>query len=224
MTLQVQHHISDELLLDFASGTLAEGWSIAVATHLALCPSCRNRLSFMEHAGGELLEAVDIDQTSSATDSWQAMKRRLAAETDKPAAQAKPRAAAANDAVLPEPLRSYLGADVDGLKWRALGRGAYHIPIKTGDTESQVRLLRIPAGKPVPEHSHGGRELTLVLKGAFTDGSSVFRRGDLEEADETLTHQPVATPEEDCICLAVTDAPLKFKSLIVRLVQPVLGI
>lgn len=224
MTAHVHHHVSDELLLDYASGTLAEGWSIAVATHLALCPSCRDRLSFMEHAGGELLETVEVEQTSSETESWQAIKSRLSAEKAKPAPNAKPRVAAATDAVLPEPLRSYLGTDVDGLKWRALGRGAYHIPIKTGDTESQVRLLKIPAGKPVPEHSHGGRELTLVLKGAFTDGSTVFRRGDLEEADETLTHQPVATPDEDCICLAVTDAPLKFKSLIVRLVQPVLGI
>jgi putative transcriptional regulator len=229
MNAQVQHHISDELLLDYASGTLAEGWSIAVATHLALCPSCRDRLSFMEHAGGELLEAVEIDAVEveapvSAAASWTSMMDKIAAEKSKPAAKAPVRVAASHDAVLPEPLRSYLGADVDGLKWRALGRGAYHIPIKTGDADSQVRLLKIPAGKPVPEHSHGGRELTLVLKGAFTDGSTVFRRGDLEEADETLTHQPVATPDEDCICLAVTDAPLKFKSLIVRLVQPVLGI
>lgn len=224
MTAHVHHHVSDELLLDYASGTLAEGWSIAVATHLALCPSCRDRLSFMEHAGGELLEAVEVDARSCEADSWQAMKDKLAAEKKKPATKVQARVASPGDAVLPEPLRSYLGADVNGLKWRALGRGAYHIPIKTGDTESQVRLLKIPAGKPVPEHSHGGRELTLVLKGAFTDGSTVFRRGDLEEADETLTHQPVATPDEDCICLAVTDAPLKFKSLIVRLVQPVLGI
>ncbi|KQW32131.1 transcriptional regulator [Rhizobium sp. Root274] len=224
MNAQVQHHISDELLLDYASGTLAEGWSIAVATHLALCPSCRDRLSFMEHAGGELLEAVEVEETASASDSWTSMMDKIAADKNKPAAKAPARVVATGDAVLPEPLRSYLGTDVNGLKWRALGRGAYHIPIKTGDKESQVRLLKIPAGKPVPEHSHGGRELTLVLKGAFTDGSTVFRRGDLEEADETLTHQPVATPDEDCICLAVTDAPLKFKSLIVRLVQPVLGI
>lgn len=224
MTAQVHHHVSDELLLDYASGTLAEGWSIAIATHLALCPGCRDRLSFMEHAGGEILEAVEIEPAPDAVDSWQAMKARLAAKKDKPEPKAPAAKASLGHTVLPEPLRSYLGSDVDGLKWRALGRGAYHIPIKTGDTESQVRLLKIPAGKPVPEHSHGGRELTLVLKGAFTDGATIFRRGDLEEADETLTHQPVATPDEDCICLAVTDAPLKFKSLIVRLVQPVLGI
>lgn len=225
MTLHVQHHISDELLLDYATGNLAEGWSIAVATHLALCPACRDRLSFMEHTGGQILEATEVvaEETSSA-DSWSAMKAKLKAQGSSPTATAKPVATPADVPVLPEPLRSYVGGDVNALKWKSLGRGAYHIPIKTGDAESQVRLLKIPAGKPVPEHSHGGRELTLVLKGAFTDGETVFKRGDLEEADETLTHQPVATPEEDCICLAVTDAPLKFKSLLVRLVQPVLGI
>lgn len=225
MTLHVQHHISDELLLDYATGNLAEGWSIAVATHLALCPACRDRLSFMEHTGGQILEATEVvgEETSSA-ESWSAMKAKLKAQGSSRTATAKPVATPADVPVLPEPLRSYVGGDVDALKWKSLGRGAYHIPIKTGDAESQVRLLKIPAGKPVPEHSHGGRELTLVLKGAFTDGETVFKRGDLEEADETLTHQPVATPEADCICLAVTDAPLKFKSLLVRLVQPVLGI
>lgn len=226
MSLHVQHHISDELLLDYASGNLAEGWSIAVATHLALCPSCRDRLSFMEHTGGQLLEATEVkeNEPTSADDSWAMMKAKLRDQGPSRAVAATPVATPVDIPVLPEPLRSYLGSDVDGLKWKALGRGAYHIPIKTGDSESQVRLLKIPAGKPVPEHSHGGRELTLVLKGAFTDGSTVFKRGDIEEADETLTHQPVATPDEDCICLAVTDAPLKFKSLLVRLVQPVLGI
>lgn len=225
MTLHVQHHISDELLLDYATGNLTEGWSIAVATHLALCPTCRDRLSFMEHTGGQLLEAAEEKETAaSPADSWAAMKARLSAEDPSRASAAKSAVTPAGSPILPEPLRSYLGGDVEALKWKALGRGAYHIPIKTGDKESQVRLLKIPAGKPVPEHSHGGRELTLVLKGAFTDGATVFKRGDIEEADETLTHQPVATPDEDCICLAVTDAPLKFKSLLVRLVQPVLGI
>ncbi len=78
------------------------------------------------------------------------------------------------------------------MKWKPLGRGAYHIKIKTGDADTSVRLLRIPAGKPVPEHSHGGRELTLVLKGSFYDGQGRFARGDLEEADQDVEHQPIA--------------------------------
>ncbi|MGL3608709.1 ChrR family anti-sigma-E factor [Rhizobium sp. G187] len=226
MMIQVSHHISDELLLDYASGNLSEGWSIAVATHLALSPASRGRLKLMEHMGGGFLEACEAEPASTETstdESWAQMKARLSNPASVPSQTVVASPAAASP-VLPEPLRSYLGGDVDKLKWRALGRGAYHIPVETADKDSQVRLLKIPAGKPVPEHSHGGRELTVVLKGAFSDGATVFRRGDIEEADETLTHQPVATPDEDCICLAVTDAPLKFKSLLVRLVQPVLGI
>jgi putative transcriptional regulator len=101
---------------------------------------------------------------------------------------------------------------------------AKQILIGTDDKETQVRLLRIPAGKPVPEHSHGGRELTVVLTGSFHDEVDEFGPGDIEDADGSLTHQPIAGAAEDCICLAVTDAPLKFSSRLVRLVQPFLGI
>jgi putative transcriptional regulator len=217
--MSIQHHISDELLLAYAAGNLAEGWSIAIATHLALCPSCRRRLDFMEHAGGEMLEMVC---TKSGRYELGCDEGAPAGGTHRP--RARRQAGEVRRFVIPEPLRSYLGGDLAELKWKALGRGAYHIRIPTGDRETSVRLLKIPAGKPVPEHSHGGRELTLVLKGSFQDGGSLFKRGDLEEADENLQHQPVATPDEDCICLAVTDAPLKFRSLLVRLVQPMLGI
>ena len=219
--MSVRHHVSDELLLDYASGSLGESWSLAVSTHLALCPESRQRLSAMEMTGGALLD--DIGPTRDASDAdWDKIRTLLQPNT-KPVVSDLP-AKQSNKAVLPEPLRSYAGGDVDVLKWKQLGPGAYHFPIPTSDGEAIVRLLRIPAGKPVPEHSHGGRELTVVLSGSFMDGKDVFRRGDFEEADEDLTHQPVAGEGEDCICLAVTDAPLKFKSWLVRLLQPVLGI
>lgn len=223
--MTIRHHVSDELLLAYAAGTLEEGWRLAVATHLALCPDCRKRLSVMEDAGGQLLE--DITPEPAMATPFEHLRQRILREdaTTRPAPASRPAASERiAPPVLPEPLRSYVGGDVETLKWRSLGRGAYHIPIRTADGTTMVRLLRIPAGKPVPEHGHGGRELTLVLSGSFYDGEALFARGDLEEADANVQHQPVATPGEDCICLAVTDAPLKFKSWLVRLVQPVLGI
>lgn len=222
----IRHHVSDELLMAYATGTLEEGWRLAVATHLALCPDGRRRLALMERAAGQLLENIPVEETGA--DAWEALKRRvLEDKVDQGPTAATPGPGpepSAVSPVLPEPLRSYVGGDVGALKWKALGRGAYHIPIPTSDGTTKVRLLRIPAGKPVPEHSHGGRELTLVLSGSYHDGEDLFARGDLEEADASVNHQPVATPGEDCICLAVTDAPLKFRSWLVRLVQPVLGI
>ena len=82
-----------------------------------------------------------------------------------------------------------------------------------------MRLLHIPAGQAVPEHGHNGIELTLVLQGSFVDETDRFGVGDLEVADNDLTHVPVAGPGAPCICLAATDAPLRFKGLMPRLTQ-----
>lgn len=215
--MTIRHHLNDDLLLAYASGNLSEGWSLAVATHIAMCPECRKALDVAEAAGGALLET--LEPVGSDTDGWERLKARLVAEPEPVAV----RKVQPSSAVIPEPLRSYLGADLADLKWRNIGT-AHQIMIRTADTETQVRLLRIPAGKPVPEHSHGGRELTVVLTGAFHDEVDQFGPGDIEDADGSLTHQPVANREQDCICLAVTDKPLKFTSRIVRLVQPFLGI
>lgn len=214
--MTIRHHIGDDLLLSYAAGNLAEGWSLAIATHLALCPSCRERLAVAEAAGGELLESIAPEPAGG--ESWAAVKSRLGTA---PAPTRGPRPASA---ILPEPLRSYVGGDIDAIRWKALGTRAAQLRIRTGDRETQVRLLRIPAGKPVPEHGHRGRELTVVLTGAFHDGETLFARGDVEDADPDIEHVPTATPDADCICLAVTDAPLRFKSWLVRALQPVLGI
>jgi len=211
----VRHHLADDLLLDYATGSLAEGWSLAVATHLALCAECRRRLAAAEAAGGQLIETIGVEPEPG---SWAAVRGRLGAP--QPGAEPAPAA----PAILPRPLRDYVGGDVDAIRWKPIGTAGAQLRIATGDGRTQVRLLKIPAGQPVPEHGHRGRELTVVLSGAFHDGELLFERGDIEDADEDLQHIPTATPEADCICLAVTDAPLRFRSWLVRLVQPILDI
>jgi putative transcriptional regulator len=143
---------------------------------------------------------------------------------DEPVPQRPPGPAPGRAPVLPQPLRGYLGGDAAQLQWQRLGLGAYQIPIATEDDCVTARLLRIPAGRPVPQHSHRGMELTLVLAGAFSDATGDYGRGDFQEADESLEHQPHAVPGEDCICLAVTDAPLRFSGGFMRVIQPLLGI
>jgi putative transcriptional regulator len=212
-----RHHIADDLLVSYAAGSLAEGWSLAVATHLSLCAECRARLATAEAAGGQLLETLGTEPPSAG--SWAAVRDRLG---EPPASPSPP--AMLSTAILPRPLRDYVGGDLDAIRWHAMGNAGAQARLKTSDKETQVRLLRIPAGKPVPEHGHRGRELTVVLSGAFTDGEARFERGDVEDADVEIEHIPTATPEADCICLAVTDAPLRFRSWIVRALQPILGI
>jgi putative transcriptional regulator len=212
----VLHHLGDELLMSYAAGTLSEGWSIGVATHLSFCPSCRDRLTEFETIGGYFLECEEPE--AGEVVGWADMKKRIegsAEPTNVPSVRSDP--------LLPKPLLAYVDA-AGGLRWHSLGRGASQMKLAISDASTSVRLLKIPAGKPVPEHGHRGREMTIVLAGSFGDSVSTFNRGDVELADDELTHQPAATPGEDCICLAITEAPLRFTSRILRFLQPLLGI
>ncbi len=221
--MSINHHPSDALLLDYASGALGETWGLGIATHLALCPECRRTVALMEDIGGGLLDALPPAPVSEG--SFDALLARLDDVAPEPAAGTPATApASAGAPVLPLPLRDYVGSDIDGIRWRQLGMGARQFILPMAQKGVTARLLWIPAGKPVLEHAHGGQELTLVLRGSFSDETGHYARGDLQEADESLSHQPHAAPGEDCICLAITDAPLRFKSLAARMVQPLLRI
>lgn len=220
--MTVHHHISDELIVAYATGELDEAVGLLIATHMALCPACRRALEAAEALGGAMLEQAPEAGVSEA--ELEAVLDRIERATPEPAPQARAPQPAGRSFVLPQPLRDYAGGDVDALRWRNLGGGVKHLPVETGASKSKARLLHIPARAAVPDHGHRGMELTLVLAGSFYDQGAWFRRGDVEEADATIEHQPVAGPEQACICLAVTDAPLRFRGLIPRLAQPFLGI
>jgi putative transcriptional regulator len=212
------HHPSEERLLDYVSGALPEPLALLVATHLALCPACRRMSAELEALGGVLLESVAPEPLAKGS-----LEETLA-RLDQPApASAAPRAAAAGDPALPQPLRDYVGDGLDCLPWRWLGPIAEFrmLPQHRGYT---TRLLWAKPGAAVPAHTHAGSEMTLVLRGGFTDEDGHFVRGDVEEADGSVDHRPVADEGEECICLAVTDGRLKLTSRFGRLLNPFLRI
>jgi putative transcriptional regulator len=211
----INHHLTDALLMSYASGTLDEGFSIVVATHISLCDDCRARMESFEAVGGSLVE--DVDTVEMSEDSLEATMALISAA---PKFDVAPKM---SGKVLPQPLCDYIGADLDGVHWKSVGGGVRQsvLDVKGG---AQVRLLSIPGGAAMPDHGHNGLELTLVLQGAFQDEDGRFGRGDIEIADEDLHHTPIAEVGQDCICLAATDAPLRFKGILPRLAQRFVGI
>ena len=213
---KIKHHLSQDILMKYSSGTLCEAFSLAVATHISMCDDCRAALESFEAVGGALLDVSTPEEMSvDSFESVMALIEREPAEITQRESQPK--------SDVPSALSDYIGGSLQYVKWRPIGLGVKQSLLKTSGN-STARLLYIPAGTAVPHHSHNGNELTLVLKGAFEDEISRFGPGDVEMADEDLDHQPVAVEGEDCICLAVTDAPLKFQTLVHKLVQPFLKI
>ncbi len=218
MTGTIKHHLSDEILMAYSAGTLPEAFNLMVASHLSLCDECRARVAAFDAVGGALIEEPAESTAELSAGSLEATLAMIAG-----GAPAADKAIRVPEGVLPAPLQDYVGGDLDAIKWRPIGMGVKQAILSTS-SEATARLLYIPAGTAVPDHGHHGTEMTMVLQGAFSDEIDRFGRGDVEMADEDLHHTPVADISEDCICLAVTDALLKFNSLITRIAQPFLRI
>ncbi|HAW46052.1 ChrR family anti-sigma-E factor [uncultured Roseovarius sp.] len=212
---QITHHLTDALLMAYSAGTLPEAFNLTVATHLSLCDDCRARAAAFDTVGGAMIDGADTVEL--AQDSLAATMARIRASKPQHETPA-PRAG-----LFPAPLRDYVGGDLDAVRWRPVGMGVKQAILPTSRAAT-ARLLFIPAGAAVPDHGHRGTELTLVLQGAFCDEVARFGPGDIEVANEELNHTPVAEIGADCICLAATDAPLRFRSLMPRLAQPFLRI
>lgn len=214
--MTIRHHVGGDLLLAYGAGTPDEATSLLVATHLALCPICRADLALVEAVGGAL---IDFAPPGAAIDDAM-LEAVMSGRDPENGARAAAGPAPSESFVLPQPLRDYAGADAAGLGWCALGDGLLQVPLKTGDSGAMARLLSIPAGKSAPDYGQGDFEAMLVLAGSFYVRGSWYRRGDVEMADRETVHRPVAGPDEICICLAVTDAPLKFQALNPRATRP----
>ncbi len=212
----IKHHLTDDLLLGYSAGTLAEAFNLVVATHISLCDDCRARLGSFDAIGGEVVN--DAAPVPLSDDCLAATLQMISAQ--KPVADVQP---VRRVGIFPAPLQDYVSGDLDAVKWRKIGGGVSQMVLRTSDAAT-VRLLRIPGGTAVPDHGHSGMELTLVLQGAFVDECDRFATGDIEVANEDLNHTPVAEAGPDCICLAASDAPLVFKGLIPRIAQKFAGI
>jgi putative transcriptional regulator len=197
--MSISHHPEESLLLAYASGAADEPTSLVVATHLALCAGCRAAVAKAEIAGGVLLEDV-APQPIDANGLNEIFARLGGQEQPKPAH---------TQGSTPEPLRAWLGGDVTDVKWRHIVGGLSEFRIMQRGP-SIVRLLRATPGTCVYEHTHKGEEVTLVLTGGLTDHTGDYHRGDVQTMTEEY-HVPTALPGEDCIVLAVTTAPLRFK-------------
>ena len=208
---EIRHHLTDELLMAYSAGTLSEAFSLVVATHVSMCDDCRARLDAYDAVGGAMLDEMGTAEVADA--SLEATLARIANGDER----AAPRRTAGGS-VFPTPLADYVAGDLDAVKWTRVGGGVRQAILQTSK-DATVRLLHIPAGTAVPDHGHRGTEMTLVLKGAFRDEFDRFARGDVEVANEEHHHTPVAEDGEDCICLAATDAPLRFNALLPRIAQ-----
>ncbi len=213
------HHPSEAMLLDCAAGAAAAPFELLIASHLAMCPLCAGEVALLERVGGVMLD--DLAPEPINDESLAAVMARL--EQPEPAPQVADQGKSKADFSLPPPLSRIIDGPVDQLPWKRRG-GIREIELLINEEGYRSRLYWIDAGTTIPAHTHGGTEMTLVLRGAFHDRNAVYRAGDVAEADGEVDHSPITDGDEDCLCLAVTDAPLRLTGRFSRLLNPFIRI
>jgi putative transcriptional regulator len=208
--MNVTHHPSDAALAAFASGTLDEGRSLVLATHLSFCTACRKAVQTFEHVGGAILDGIE-----PALLRPDALERALGRirEVETPI---KPAQSASTIGTLPPPLSLYaLGP------WRWIGRGLRwrSVDVHT-ERESRVLLLDAGPGIRLHRHRHAGTEWTCVLEGAFWQDLGRYGVGDFDESDDTVEHAPTAEHGSHCVCLIALNGNLELQGWIGRFLQP----
>lgn len=210
--MKITHHLDDATLMSCAAGSQPEALAAVVSAHLAVCPRCRAELKDHAMIGEALFESLSP----------------VPVLRDAPVVTLRAGEDDVEESVpcdMPAALHAALSGRFGDVPWRRVSPGVWQCPIALSEgAKGDLRLLKVAPGTKLPEHGHGGSELTLILDGAYTDALGTFRRGDVADLGDDVEHRPIADLELGCICLAASDEKPRFTGLFARMLQPFAGL
>lgn len=237
--MTIHYHPSIEMLTDYAAGSLSLTHSMSIATHIEQCQECQQQIRKLTTLGAQLFtqtateDANIVDLKASFFDKLRELDRsedmsspvKEQGHRDQstgPMASEESLPSWEQDYQVPKSLRQFVPFGYDKLKWMSLSPSVKIATLCQEEGGAQVALTRIKAGASIPTHTHTGDEITLVLEGAFSDKSGIYRRGDFITRDASHKHKPMVTKDAECICLTVLDSPIEFTGWLTRLFNPIM--
>ncbi|MEO1281701.1 MAG: cupin domain-containing protein [Pseudomonadota bacterium] len=194
----ITHHPDVSTLMTCSAGSQPEALCAVVASHLSMCSSCMEELGQMEQIGVSLFERLPAAQVAN----WSAVFQDLPqSETRK-----QTDAPDLDGADVPTPLICVLGPRLDDLSWELAAEGIWQcvVPLTPG-AKGDLRLIKLAPGKYLPRHGHKGEELTILLRGGYTDDLGTFKRGDFSDLDDDVEHELKADATDGCILLIASE-------------------
>jgi putative transcriptional regulator len=209
-------HPEVDLLAEYAAGTLPLAQAACVSAHLNYCSQCGRTVEQLEDVGAALFDELYAEPVGDV--QLNAVLARL--DDSPPLRHTRPDSAETGR--MPGILQRLMKGDYKELDWKKVTRSLSISYLKTGDPNFEFALYHIKAGGRIPEHTHRGSEMTLVLEGGFSDADGSYHEGDFLFRTPGDVHAPTAVQSEDCICVAVLDAPLRFTGWKHRWMNPFL--
>lgn len=223
----IKYHPDDNLLTEYASGSLDVAPGLIVCAHLQVCPHCRQRVEQLNKLGATILTSsvAEAVQPDCFTYLMERIRNQPAAAPAQSKADLELHPNYACDPLLkpiPKVIAKLLPRD-GKLQWQRISRGLKFARLVTGQNKYEVAFQRITSGNKVVQHDHRGMEITMVLCGSFSDEDGVYSEGDFLVRSPGEVHRPTATQNQDCLCISVVEAPVKVTGFFGKLINPFLS-
>ena len=244
----IKHHPDVNLLGKFVEGELPASIAAAIAVHVDMCPKCKAKCEALTEEQAEIAFEAALESSNAPaagtlpnimadnmTDEMVGDREGLNMSmfsSDEVAMEAMINAITANDEIelavdsreetisvqgtkykLPRALTNLAMG-----KWTSIGNLA-RARLALDEEPIRASLLQIQPGGSVPEHTHKGFELTLLLEGHFKDDMGEYGPGDFIMLDGTKTHSPIT--EDGCLCYTVANDAQHFTQGLNKLLNPI---
>ncbi len=215
-----KYHPDTRFISDFAAGSLPMSQALCVSAHLHYCEECKQKVAQLADLGSAFFDKtapmnLDMD-FSSLMERIDSLPEEMDDDTSADIASSPK----VSQSSLPSALNKITNNNLESLNWRRIGKNFSYSEFNIGDPLRETSLFNIKAGGNVPKHVHKGDEITVVLKGSFSDQDDHYQVGDFIVRTSGEVHTPVAAQDEDCLCLSTLDAPIKMTNWFYRLLLP----
>lgn len=215
----ISYHPDSRFLTDFAAANLPLSEAVCVSAHLELCGKCRIHVQQLADLGGRLFAGISPDPLEEG--SFESLMKRVeAGRGSEESSEVTEAVGEYSSSALPRALRRLATRGLHDLQWVQMGKALRIAPLPIDGDPRETALYDIKAGGKMVEHEHRGEEITVLLKGSFSDTDGSYSRGDFVVRNAGEPHQPTATQDMDCLCLVSLQRPVKPRGWFYRLVEP----
>lgn len=213
----INFHPNSKQLNDFVEGNSAPGMSLVIAAHVDMCKQCQLHVLALQEA----IAQASLNQPSQLSASYEKMLADIVslpvAETNIPVPAATCIELDGRKFQLPRALQRYVKKTGN---WSHLVGKLWQAQVDMGENIGKAHFIYMEKGGKVPEHTHRGTELTLVVDGSYGDGVAEYDTGDFTLLDGSHKHTPYAEVDGGCLVFTIVDKPLHFTSGLARLLNP----
>ncbi|MBF7074693.1 cupin domain-containing protein [Glaciecola sp. MH2013] len=213
----IKFHPTNEQLSQFADGLLGATEALMVSAHCDMCERCMAKVELYTDASAEI--ALPQSQDDDSVD-FGSMMHNIMQEEPEEGIQLTPKSQIieldGRTFEIPRTLTRYTKSMGN---WSRLVGKLWQAPVDIGG-ETVANFIYMEKGGSVPEHTHRGSEMTLVINGEFSDGIADYDSGDFMIMDCNNQHTPSTNADEGCLVFSIVDKPLHFTSGWARLINP----